>query len=84
MHAHSQSYLTLYDPMDPSPPGSSIHGTSQARITGVGCRFLLQGIFSTQGLNPSLLPLLQWQVDSFPSELSGKPSKNIIHLTVGC
>ena len=28
----AQSYLTLWDPMDCSPPGSSIHGISQARI----------------------------------------------------
>ena len=31
--------------------------------TGVGCHFLLQGIFLTQGLN---LCLLCWQVDSLP------------------
>ena len=31
--------------------------------TGVGCRFLLQGIFPTQGLN---LHLLRWQADSLP------------------
>ena len=30
--------------------------------TGVGCCFLLQGIFLTQGLN---LSLLHWQADSF-------------------
>ena len=34
--------------------------------TGVGCRFLLQGIFPTQGSNPCLLRLLPWQVDSLP------------------
>ena len=28
--------------------------------TGVGCHFLLQGIFPTQGLNPRLLHLLLW------------------------
>ena len=28
----AQSCLTLWDPMDCSPPGSSIHGVSQARI----------------------------------------------------
>ena len=28
---------TLRDPMDCSLPGSSIHGTFQARVTGVGC-----------------------------------------------
>ena len=33
-----------------------IHGILQARITGVGSHSLLQGIFLTQGLNPSFLP----------------------------
>ena len=28
----AQSYLTLHDPMDCSPPGSSVHGILQARI----------------------------------------------------
>ena len=28
----SKSYLTVYDPMDCSPPGSSVHGISQATI----------------------------------------------------
>ena len=43
------------DPMDCSPPGSSVHGISQARILEVGCHFPLQGIFPIQGSNPSLL-----------------------------
>ena len=50
--------------MDCSPPDSSVHGISQARIHGVGCHFLLQGIFPTQELNPCLLHLLHWQADS--------------------
>ena len=29
---HAQSHLTLRDPMDCSPPGSSIHEILQARI----------------------------------------------------
>ena len=33
---------------------------------GVGCHFLLQGIFPPQGSNPHLLRLLHWQVDSLP------------------
>ena len=37
-----QSCLTLCDPIDGSPSGSSIPGILQARITGVGCHFLLQ------------------------------------------
>ena len=38
--------------------------------TGVGCHFLLQGIFPTQGLNPCLL---QWQADSLPLSHLGSP-----------
>ena len=50
----SQSRLTLCDPMDCSPPGSSIHGDSPGKNTAVGDHALLQGIFPTQGLNPGL------------------------------
>ena len=42
-------------PMDCSLPGSSVHGDSPSKNTGVGCHFFLQGIFPTQGLNPHLL-----------------------------
>ena len=51
----AQSCPTLCDSMDCSPPGSSIHGDSPGKNTGVGCHVLLQGIFPTQGSNPSLL-----------------------------
>ena len=57
-HAHTrlviQSCLTLCNPMDHSLPGSSGYGDSPGKNTGVGCHFLLQGIFVTQGLNPGL------------------------------
>ena len=36
------------------------------KITGMGCRALLQGIFLTQGLDLHLLGLLHWQADSSP------------------
>ena len=120
----AQSCLTPSDPMDCSPPGSSIHGIFQARVlewgaiafsmerttsdicmhakslqswstlcglqsarllyprdspvknTGVGCHALLQGIFPTQGLNPSLQCLLHWQVGSLLLAPPGKPNKN--------
>ena len=42
-------------PLDYRPPGSSVHGDSPGKNTGVGCHALLQGIFLTQGLNPGLL-----------------------------
>jgi len=37
---------------------------SPGKNTGMGCHFLLQGIFPTQGLNLHLLCLLHWQADS--------------------
>ena len=49
----AQSCQTLCNPMDCSLPGFSAHvilGTS----TGVGCHFLLQRIFPTQGSNLGL------------------------------
>ena len=45
--------LTLCDPMDCSPPGSSVHELLQARIL-VDRHSLHQGIFLTQGLNLGL------------------------------
>ena len=39
---------------------------SPGKNTGVGCHFILQGIFPTEGLNPCLLGLLHWQADSLP------------------
>ena len=49
----AQSPLTL-NPMDCSLPGSSVHGYSPGKNTGVGCHVFLQGIFPTQGSNPGL------------------------------
>ena len=67
----AQSCLILCDPMACSPPGTSVHGDSSDKNTGVGCRALLQGIFPTQGLNPDpRFPALQ--ADSLPSEPPGK------------
>ena len=50
----AQSCLTLCDPMDCSPPGSSVHGDSPGKSTGAGCHAFLQGIFPTQGSNTGL------------------------------
>ena len=40
--------------MDCSPPGSSVHGNSPGKNTGVGYHALLLGMFPTQGSNPHL------------------------------
>ena len=41
-------------PTDYTLSGSSVHGDSPGKNTGVGCHALLQGIFPTQGSNPGL------------------------------
>ena len=64
----------FYDPMDSSPPGSSV--AHQAPLgfprqdPGVGYNFPLSGIFPPQGSN---LCLLNWQVDSLPLTQQGNP-----------
>ena len=50
-----QACLTLCDPMDCSPPGSSVHEISQARILEWGANPFSRGVFPIQGLNSGLL-----------------------------
>ena len=50
----TQSCLTLCDSMDCNPPGSSVHGDSPGKNTGVDWHGLFQVIFPTQGSNPGL------------------------------
>ena len=50
----AQSCPTPYDPMDYSLPGSSVHGDSLGKNTGVGCHALLQGNLPIQASNPDL------------------------------
>ena len=55
MQAQSlQLCLTFYNPMDCSPPGSSVHEHSPGKNTGVDCHALLQGIFPP-GIEPTSL-----------------------------
>ena len=54
------------DPMDCSLPRLLCLWGSPGKNTGIGCYALLQSICPTQGLNPRLLCLLHWQVDSLP------------------
>ena len=45
---------------------------------GIGCHFLLQGIFLTQGSKPHFFHLLHWQADSLPMGHLGSPSTLIL------
>ena len=68
MHACAQSLQlcpTLCNLMDCSPPGSSVHGNSPSKNTGMGCYIFLQGIFWIWGSNQGLWHLLHQQVCSF-------------------
>ena len=44
----------LCNPINCSPPGSTVHGDSPGKNTSMDCHALLQGIFPTQRLNPGL------------------------------
>ena len=57
------------NPMDCSPPGSSLHGISQARILK-WVAFPSPGDLTSQGAN---LHLLNWQADSLPLSHQGSP-----------
>ncbi|XDC85817.1 hypothetical protein R6Z07F_016990 [Ovis aries] len=50
----AQSCPTVCNPMNCSPPGSSLHEDSPGKNTEVGCYALLQGTFPTQGSNPGV------------------------------
>ena len=53
-----QACLTLCDPADCSPPGSSVHGILQARILEWVAISSSRGIFPTQGWKLHLLYVL--------------------------
>ena len=66
----TQSRPALCDPVDCGPPGSSVHGDSPGKNTGVGCHAILRG--------GSSQPRDQTQVSHiagrfFTSEPPGKP-----------
>ena len=79
-----QSYLTLCNPIYHSVPGSSVHGDSPGKNTGVGCHAPLQGIFLTQGWNPHLSSLLHWQEGSLPLEPPGQLSQSVSSVAQLC
>ena len=83
MHAQLLSHVLLFETL---PPGFSVHGAENfpGKNIGVGCHFLLQGIFLTQGSKPSLLLLLHWQADSLPLHHMGSPFHEFTHTLHVC
>ena len=75
----AQSCLTLCDPMDCSPPGSSVHGTLQARILE------WIAVLSSRGSSRprdrariSYVSCFVWQVGSLPLAPHRKPQLSLV------
>ena len=68
----AQSCPTLSDPMDCSPPGSSIHGIFQARVIEWG---LIQAAADAAAKSLQLCPTL---CDPIDGSLSGSPVPGIL------
>ena len=75
MHVCSmaQSCPTLCDPMGCSPPGSSVHGISQARILS-GLPFPTPGDLHNPGIKPASLVAPALSGGFFTTEPPGKPT----------
>ena len=72
---HVKSCLTLCDPVDCSPPGSSVHGmlgfSRQEYWSGLLCP--PPGDLPNSGIKPHLSYLLRWQAGSLPLAPPRKP-----------
>ena len=70
------SHLVVSDSLHPheqsSPPGCSVHGILQARILGYGLPFPPPGDLTDPGIKPMSPVSPELQVDSLPTEPSGK------------
>ena len=66
----AQSCSNLCNPMDYSPPGSSLHGDSPGKNAGVAFYAPPQGDLPKPEIKPRTPAL---QAGSLPSELPGKP-----------
>ena len=70
---HSRSVMSSsFQPHGLQPNRLSCPWNFPGKNTGVGCYFLLQGIFPTQGSNPRFL---HSQADSLPLKPPGKPQR---------
>ena len=66
------SAVSLCNPMDCSPPGSSVHGILQEEYrSGLSCPPLRD--LPDPGIEPTSLCLLHWQAGSLPLVPTGKP-----------
>ena len=71
------SLSVFLDPLQPYPARLLSPWDFPGKNTRVGCHFLLQGIFLTQGLNTRLL---HWQADSLLLSYLGSPHFSYVSL----
>ena len=76
------SHVWLWDPMEWRPAGFHCPWDFSSKTAGVGCCFLLQRIFSTQGLNPCLLCLLHCRQTLYPLSHGGRALLKYINPSV--
>ena len=67
------SHVRLFETLWPAVHLAPLSAEFSGKNTGEPCHALLQGIFQTQGFNPCLLHLLQWQAGSLLLVPPGKP-----------
>ena len=81
IHCCRFSRVWLYVTPGTVAPQAPLSLDSPGENTGVDCHALLQGVFLTQGLDPRLLCLLHWQVNSLPLVPLGKPQIHYIFIS---
>ena len=79
--AQSLSHVQLLATFGLQPAGLFSPWDFPGKDAGVGCHFLLQGIFHIQGSN---LSLLHWQVDLFTTEPPGRPKDETDSIRSSC
>ena len=77
MGAQLLSHVCLFVPSRTVAHQAPLSMDFPGKNTGVGCYFLLKGIFLTQGSNLCLLHFLHWQADCLPLSHMGSSLKVI-------
>jgi len=79
MHAHSLSRVRLFaTPVDCSPPDSSVHGISQARILEWGAVYSSRRSSSPRDLPDSGMESVSAEVPALARELTLVPKRKVI------
>ena len=82
LHAKKlQSCLALCDPMNCSPPGSSVHRDSPDKNTGVGCPCPFPGDFLNPGTESSMSPTMAGRF--FTTSASWEAQRLLCQISIG-